>query len=91
MTAAAPIAPRLLDETEAAAYVGVPLKAFRRDPIGRVVVCGRVRFDRFAIDAHLDNLSGLKPDLRPSVVEDDPEAALARFLAGPRKDAARQS
>lgn len=89
MSALAPLAPRLLDEDQAADYLGVPLKSFRRDPIGRIVVCGRVRFDRFAIDAHLDNLSGLAPKSAPLVVEDDPEAALARFKAGSRKDAPR--
>lgn len=82
MTASPALAPRLLSDAEAAAYVGVPLKAFRRAPIGRVIVCGKARFDRFAIDAYLDNLSGLAPKSPPSVAEDDAEAALARFTAG---------
>lgn len=89
MTAQAALPPRLLDEAEAAAYLEVPVKAFRREPIGRVVVCGRVRFDRFAIDAYLDNLSGLAPKSVLSTGEDDPEAALARHLARLGQNAAR--
>lgn len=82
--------PRLLTDEQAADYCNVPLKAFRKDPIGRVVVCGKPRFDRFAIDAHLDNLSGLQPKSPSTPVDlDDAEAALARHKARLGQDASR--
>ena len=51
--------PRLLTETEAAAYLSLPLAAMKRIMAGRVLIDGRVRWDRRALDAWLDRESGL--------------------------------
>ncbi len=86
--APAPIAPRLLTAREAAAYLQLPVKTFERLRLGRVALGAAVRYDRFALDAHLDALSGLPPQSgptpaarAPSADNDDPEAALDRFMA----------
>lgn len=88
----ASLPPRLLTEEQAADYLGgLPLTAVRRLNFGRVLIEGRVRFDRAALDAHLDRLSGLACDPPPPAAAGDPDdadAALARFLAV-QTDAAR--
>ena len=88
MAAAAP-QPRLLTEEAAAAYLSLPLAEVRRMTIGRVRLGGKVRFDRLALDAHLDALSGLAPQSPPPAATaaadpDDPDAALDRFFGHPR-------
>lgn len=78
------VEPRLLTAKDAAAYLSLPVAAVRRMLDGRVVIGGRTRWDRQALDALLD---GRSPDaaLMPANSNDtDAEAALARFLATPR-------
>ncbi len=81
MTLAFP--PRLMTEEETAEYLGkVPLTEVKRLTIGRVPFGKSVRWDRVAIDAHLDALSGLSinsPTRPAETAVDDPEAALDRF------------
>jgi hypothetical protein len=73
--------PRLLTADAAAAYFSMPVKAFERLRVGRVVFGSRVLYDREALNAHLDALSGLAPKSAPTAHNDDPEAALDRFTA----------
>ena len=73
--------PRLLTAVAAAAYFNLPVKAFERLRLGRLVFGSRVLYDRLALDAHLDTLSGLAPQSAPPANSDDPEAALDRFTA----------
>ena len=82
------LTPRLLSAAEAAAYLNISARAFVRLGVGRVRLGVRILYDRVAIDAWLDGLSAVDSrfDSRPS---DDPEAALARFLAR-EPDAARR-
>ena len=72
--------PRLLTMTQAAAYLGLPVSAFSGPPIEVVKSAGRRRYDRAALDAFVDALSG---QIGPPP-EDDPQAALDRFLASPK-------
>ena len=75
-----PLPPRLLVAEDAARYLALPVRAFVRLRLGRVSLGPRVLYDRHALDAWLDAQSGLDsiPDPRSP---EDPEAALARFLA----------
>ena len=78
------IPPRLLTAEDAAAYLSLPVAAVKRLLDGRVVISGRTRWDRCALDALLD---GRAPDaaLMPANSnETEADAALARFLATPR-------
>ena len=83
-------APRLLDDRAAAAYLSLPVAALKRlgAAQGRVIIDGRVRWDRVALDAWLDGQSGgvatSPATIPPAVANDDPEAALDRFLADQR-------
>lgn len=84
MTLPAALPPRLLTEKQAAEYLGeIPLTEVRRHGIGRVPLGPHVRYDRLAIDAWLDSMSGLaakSPWPAVAQAETDPaEAALARF------------
>lgn len=72
------IPPRLLTLEQVAHYLSLPLAAARRLDFGRRSIAGHLRFDRHAIDAHLDGESANLPN--PVPANDDPEAALARFL-----------
>lgn len=90
MAAAQPVASRLLTAQEAAAYCRLPVKTFERLRLGRVALGAAIRYDRFALDAHLDALSGLTPQSGANphgggriltADNDDPEAALDRFMA----------
>lgn len=74
--------PRLLTEKAAAEYLSIPVTDFKRLCVGRVPLGTRVRYDRVALDAHLDRISGLAPQSRQStkVDDDDPDAAFDRFL-----------
>lgn len=76
---AAVIAPRLLTAQEAAAYFHLSVKSFERLNVGRVPLGAAIRYDRVALDAYLDEQSGLaKPSPTPHA-NDDAEAALDRF------------
>jgi len=74
------MSPRLLDLASAAAYLSLPLAAVRRLAAGRVVIDGRARWDRVALDAWLDEQRGGRV-LSPANENPSPaDAALARFL-----------
>lgn len=73
--------PRLLTERDAAAYLSLPLAAMKRVQAGRVVLDGRVRWDRLALDEWLDGLRGSKPPSAANLNLPGPDAALAQFLA----------
>lgn len=81
----ATIQPRLLTAEQAAAYLSVPKAILVRQAWGVVRLGVIKRYDRHALDAHLDRLGGLNtPSLRAGSSvgdQDDPEAALDRFLA----------
>lgn len=78
--------PRLMTAAEAAAYMRLPVRAFERLRLGVVSLGVAVRYDRHALDAHLDAVSGLGPQSPPAAGapppgadNDTPEDALARF------------
>lgn len=82
--------PRLLDETAAAEYLSLPIGSLRRIAHGRILIGGRPRWDRLALDAWLDALGGLAPHSRSPQADNDPEAAFDR--SHPRlADAPRRS
>lgn len=83
MTRSARVAPasRLLTAQEAAAYFRLSVKAFERLNVGRVPFGAAIRYDRRALDAHLDEIAGLAPPLPVHPADNDPEAALDRFTA----------
>lgn len=70
---------RLLTEQEAAAYLALPAATVRKLPFGHVRLGSRHRYDRKALDAHLDRLAGLDSSEEPNVNKAD--ADLARFIA----------
>lgn len=74
----AEVVPRLLTAKEGAAYFNLPITQFERLRIGRVCFGTKVLYDRDALDAHLDGLSGLAAQ-SPALSDNDPEAALDRF------------
>lgn len=64
--ALAPLAPRLVDEATAAAYLGIGKSKFRRkwqtgDAPGPHRDGGRLLWDVRLLDRHVDRLSGLGP------------------------------
>ena len=71
------LAPRLLTAAEAAAYFHLPVTQFERLRIGRACFGTKVLYDKQALDAHLDALSGLTA-LAPHN-DNDAESALDRF------------
>lgn len=71
--------PRLLDQSAAAAYLSLPVSAVRRLEAGRVMIDGRTRWDRVALDAWLDERRGLAPQLPANQNLSDADAALERF------------
>lgn len=84
MTSARVIPPRLLTKDQAADYLGeIPVTEVVRQGIGRVPIGQHIRYDIRAIDAWLDELSGLSaksPVAANTADEIAPaEAALARF------------
>ena len=90
MEAALSVPPRLLTDAEAAAYLAIPTTSLRRLNVGRVVLDGRVRWDRLAIDSWLDQVGGLTPpdparahDLR---LDESSDAAFQRFIRLKRWD-----
>ncbi|WP_419254460.1 helix-turn-helix domain-containing protein [Caulobacter sp. ErkDOM-YI] len=77
--------PRLLTAEEAAAYLNIPKATLVRHAWGIVKVGMFRRYDRYALDAHLDGIGGLNTPAQRAVNgvggPEDPEAALDRFLA----------
>lgn len=81
--------PRLLTERALADYLSLPLSRARKVMAGRVVLEGRVRWDKIALDAWLDAMRGAAPPAPANANMSGPDAALAQFLAG-SEDAARR-
>lgn len=83
VTGLAPVAglPRLLREQDAAAYLSLPNAAMRRIRAGRVIVDGRVRWDRQALDAWLDRESGISATTPASEARTAAEDLLDGWLA----------
>ncbi|WP_374470958.1 hypothetical protein [Phenylobacterium sp.] len=77
-----PITPRLLTASEAAAYFRLPVTRFRRLRLGEVSLGSKVLYDRHALDAYLDRVSGLDAAGQPA---SEADAALARFVARPQR------
>lgn len=84
------MSPRLLTERALAEYLSLPLTCARKVMAGRVMLEGRVRWDRLALDAWLDGLRGGAPQSPANTNASGPDAALAHFLAD-TKNAARRS
>jgi hypothetical protein len=74
----ADLQPRLLTLEQAAAYLSLPMTEVRRRAIGAVHFGARIRFDRVALDAYLDEQRGVSAH-EPDRNDNDPEAALERF------------
>jgi hypothetical protein len=73
--------PRLLTERDAAAYLSIPVAGVRRITAGRVVLDGRVRWDREALDEWLDGLRGRWPESAANQNQSKADAALAGWIA----------
>jgi hypothetical protein len=74
------LAPRLLTDKAAAAYLSLPVACVRRLQEGRVIIDGRLRWDRVKLDALLDGhrRPGVQSPANENLTEAD--AALDRFL-----------
>lgn len=73
--------PRLLTEKAAADYLSLPVAGVRKIVAGRVVLDGRVRWDKVALDEWLDSMAG---KVAPNAANQNlsaPDAALAGWLA----------
>lgn len=70
---------RLLTEDQAAAYLALPAATVRKLAFGHVRLGSRHRYDRKALDAHLDRLAGLDSSIERNVNKADAE--LAQFIA----------
>lgn len=82
---------RLLTAEAAAVYLSLPVAAVRRLAAGRVVLDGRARWDRLALDAWLDERFRPAPAALPANENaSEADLALARFLEA-QPDAARRS
>lgn len=79
-------AARLLTEEQAAEYLCLPVAEVVRQGIGRVPMGRYTRYDRRALDAYLDQLSGLAPQFAND--DDSPDAAFDRSV---RDDPARSA
>jgi hypothetical protein len=84
------VTPRLLTDKAVADYLSLPLTVARKVMAGRVVLGGRVRWDRLALDTWLDEMRGARAQSAANSNMTGPDAALAQFLAG-SQDAARRS
>jgi len=82
--------PRLLTERAAAEYLSLPLAGVRRITAGRVVLDGRVRWDRLALDAWLDGIGARSSSSAANQNMTGPDAALEQWLAD-TQNAARRS
>jgi hypothetical protein len=80
--------PRLLTEQAAADYLSLPRTAMKQVRAGRTAIAGKVRWDRMALDAWLDEQRGVAAQL--PAADDAPEAALDRFLSRRDEDAPRR-
>lgn len=75
------MSPRLLTERAAAAYLSIPVAGIRRIMAGRVVLDGRVRWDRVALDEWLDVMRGRGPTSAANQNQTKADAALAGWIA----------
>lgn len=73
--------PRLLTEREAADYLRLPRASMRRLLEGRLILDGRVRWDRRALDTWLDRESGIATFNVANDDRDEAESALNDWLA----------
>ena len=71
--------PRLLTEREASEYLRLPAATVRKLSFGQVRLGARRRYDRKALDLHLDRMAGLDSPAEPNVNEADAE--LAKFIS----------
>ena len=70
--------PRLLKTKQAAEYLNIPEAEVKRLTFGRVQLGSKLLYDRHALDAELDRLSGLEShDNRSN--DNEAEAAFDRF------------
>lgn len=81
--------PRLLTDRAVAEYLSLPLTTARKVMAGRVVLEGRVRWDRSALDAWLDGMRGVAAPSPANTNLTGPDAALAQFLADTQNAARR--
>lgn len=82
--------PRLLTERDAAAYLSIPVAGVRRLSAGRIVLDGRVRWDRVALDEWLDAQLARGPQSAANQNLTKADAALAGWIAD-EKNATRRS
>ncbi|WP_091739875.1 hypothetical protein [Phenylobacterium immobile] len=75
---------RLLTDRALAEYLSLPLTSARKVAAGRVMLGGRVRWDRIALDAWLDEMQGVTAQLPANENPTPADEALARFLEGQR-------
>ncbi len=73
------ILPRLLTEQAAADYLSLPRASMKKVAAGRTTIAGRVRWDREALDAWLDEQHGTGAKMPDPPADDSPDAALLRF------------
>lgn len=74
--------PRLLTDRALADYLSLPICRAAKVAAGRVLVEGRIRWDRLAVDAWLDAQRGVTPPAPANTNLSGPDAALAQFLDG---------
>jgi hypothetical protein len=72
--------PRLLNDEAASDYLALPRAAMKRLTQGRIIIDGKVRWDRLALDVWLDGFAGLTAPAVASSNQNDAEAALERFI-----------
>lgn len=82
------MSPRLLTLEQAAEYLNVPRREIHRQGVGRIQLGIRVRYDRAALDAWVDEQSGLARSL-PAHEEETSEAAIDRHIEHLRHAARR--
>jgi len=73
--------PRLLNIQQASEYLNVPLASIRRSAPGRMIIDGRIRWDRHALDAWINAEVGLGPPSAANENSNDAEDALNEWLA----------
>jgi hypothetical protein len=67
--------PRLLDQKSAAEYLSLPAAVVGRMATGRVLIDGRTRWDRVALDAWLDAQRGVAPQSPANENQTEADAA----------------
>ena len=77
---------RLMTLAQVAAYLAIPKTAVKRIPFGRVMIDGRWRWDRVAIDAQLDEMTGRLSQPPVAAANDETPSRLVN-----RRHAARPS